>query len=89
MKTKLVVLAMVALFVCGIVVYVHASSDVSSTELSMSASPEATPLSCSKDGCGKKAEGDKDGEKKGCPKSGDSDKKKGGCDKSKKSCPKS
>ena len=83
MKTKLVALAVVVLFVCGAMVYVHASSDVSSTELSISASPEATPLSCSKDGCGKKADGDKDDEKKSCPKS-DSGKSKGGCGKSKK-----
>ena len=83
MKTKLTILVVVALAVSGVAVYTYASSGAISTELSISASPESTPLSCSKDGCGKKADGDKDGEKKGCDKS-DSDKKKGGCGKSKK-----
>ena len=87
MKTKLVVLATVVLFVCGAMVYAHASSDVSSTELSISASPESTPFSCGNDSCPKKAECDKDAEKKSCPKSDSG--KSGGCGKSEGGCGKS
>ncbi len=88
MKTKLVALAVVVLFVCGAMVYVHASSDASSTELSISASPESTPLASGDGGCSKSADSDKPAEKKACPKSG-SDKSEGGCSKSKGGCSKS
>ena len=89
MKTKLVALVVVAFVVCGVVAYVHASSDVSSTELSISSTPESTPLACGDDGCAKKAECDKPAEKKGCPKSGSCDKSKENCPESKEDCPKS
>ena len=95
MKIKLVALVAVAFVVCGAVVYVYASSDVSSTEPSISSTPESTPLACGNGGCAKKAECDKPAEKEDCPKSGSCDKSKedcpksGSCDKSKEDCPKS
>ncbi len=89
MKTKLVALVVVAFVVCGVVVYVHASSDVSSTELSISSTPESTPLACGDDGCAKKAECDKSAEKEGCSKSGSCDKSKESCHESKEGCSKS
>ena len=90
MKTKLVALVVVAFVVCGVVAYVYASSDASSTELSISSTPESTSLAFGNDGCAKKAECDKPAEKKDCPKSkADCPKSKEGCPKSKEGCPKS
>ena len=79
----MVALVAVAFLVCGVAVYVYASSDASSTELSISSTPESTSLACGNDGCAKKAECDKPAEEKDCPKS------KEGCDKSEADCPKS
>ena len=90
MKTKIVALVAVAFLVCGVAVYVYASSDASSTELSISSIPESTSLASGNDGCAKKAECDKPAEKKECPKSEeDCPKSKEGCDKSEADSPKS
>ena len=89
MKTTFVASVAVAILVCGVIVYVHASSDVSSTELSISSTPEAAPPAHGNEGCEKKAECDKMAEEKVCPKSevGCPKSKEGG-DKSEAGCPK-
>ena len=56
MKIKIVTSVVVSLLVCGVMVYVHASSDVSPTEPSISSTPEEKPLACSNEGCSEKAE---------------------------------
>lgn len=87
MKTKIVASVAVAFLVCGVAVYVYASSGASSTELSISSTPESTSLG--NDGCAKKAECDKMAEEKVCPKSKEGgDKSEADCPKSKAGCPK-
>ena len=81
MKTKIVASVAVAFLVCGVAVYVYASSDASSTELSISSISESTSLASGNDGCAKKAECDKPAEDKDCPKS------KEGCPLIKEGCP--
>jgi hypothetical protein len=83
MKTKLATLVVMALIVCGVAVYVYASSDASSTEPSISSSSQSTPMECG--GCSKKSDSDTSDEKKGCDKSDDkkSSDNSSGCDKSK------
>ena len=90
MKTKIVALVVVALVVCGVTIYVNASSDTTSTEISSCSSPESAPMAYGEnDGCTKKSTCDKIAEKKSCPKSDSCDKSKSSCPESKSGCPES